>query len=350
MLGMTLRDRFTATVDAIATRLIETFELRFTREVAHLASPVMRWLDFRRRHVEPMPRTAIASDRFPLPLPPQAVVGLERLVAMFERGDDVNPYQGRGLRMRNDTSGGKRHARTDLIYADWGILHFHLPNGPIPPGRYFAPSSDWLAFCLIADTQVAFIDVRPHGDRTAFAEPELLATALRSWPDFAERHRLKGISGEDAPDKGTIHALREGGVNRFFTHEGSVYAGPGGGVMTAGVPLHLVRLEDTVADFVDQVAAQVDDPSGYYRMYPTVRLVHEPVFDLRLHEEGLGLFEATSKTLFQATSGPPSAQRSGMSGLSDLLVPPWALPSVRAAKARFDALWCEPAMPQADRT
>lgn len=234
---MTMLDRFTATVEAIAESLVGTFDLRFKREVPERAAAVTRWLDFRLRHVAPMPRSALASDRFPVPLPAAAVVGLHRLAQMFERGEDVNPYQGRGLRLRNDTSDARRHARTDLLYADWGILHFHLPNGAIPEGQYFSKPSDWLAFCLVADEQVAFIDVRPHGNRESFSDPTLLATALRSWPDFAERYRVKGVSGDAATSAPITHRAREGGLNRFFDHDGAVYVGPGGGVMASGVPL-----------------------------------------------------------------------------------------------------------------
>ncbi|MEX1826881.1 hypothetical protein [Luteibacter sp. CQ10] len=339
-------NRFTATVEAIAESLVGTFDLRFKREVAEQASPVMRWLDFRLRHVAPMPRTVVASDRFPVRLPAAAATGLHRLVKMFEHGHDVNPYQGRGLRLRNDTSDARRHVRTDLLYADWGILHFHLPNGPIPKVQYFSKPSDWLAFCLVADEQVAFIDVCAHGNRESFSEPALLATALRSWPDFAERYRVNGVSGEDAASASIIHRSREGGLNRFFVHDGAVYAGPGGGVMTSGVPLVVVRTQDRMADLVDQLVTQVSDPDGYYRTYPTVRNVGDPLFELRLHEDGLGLFEACSRTLFRADSAPTSSHRQGLLGLSDLLVPTWCLPQLRAAKASLDALWCEPAPPR----
>jgi hypothetical protein len=176
----------------------------------------------------------------------------------------------------------------------------------------------------------------------------LLATALRSWPEWAEGYRVNGVRADATPSKADIHALREGALNRFFPLDGSLYVGPGDGVMSTGVPLRVVRAQDRIGDFVEQLAAALADAASQYRSHAAVREVAHPRFDLRLYHGGLGLFEPTSKTLFQAEPSKPAAHRQGLLGLSDLLVPPWCLPQVRAAKIRFDELWCEPATPRAE--
>ncbi|WP_448096292.1 hypothetical protein [Luteibacter yeojuensis] len=231
-----------------------------------------------------------------------------------------------------------------MLYADWGILHFHLPGEPIPESQYFSKPSDWLVFCWVAEGKVAVIDVRPHGDRSAFADPELLATAFRSWPEWAERYRVRGLTADAIATQAEIHTLREAGGNRFFTFNGALYQGPGDGLMAAGIPLRVVRACDWVRACIDQIAVELADPAGQYRSYPSVCAEGHPRFDLRLHDGGLGLFEAQSKTFFRAEPCTIDRHRQALLGLSDLILPSWALSPVRANRPRFDAWWCTPGL------
>ena len=116
-----LADKFQRNIDDIATNLIGAFSLKFKQEVGNLSNPLLRWLDFRYRYIDPMPRPVVYSNKFPKQnLPKSARQGLKHIRRLIEKGKDINPYQGRGLMLRNDISGEKKDARTDLLWADWG--------------------------------------------------------------------------------------------------------------------------------------------------------------------------------------------------------------------------------------
>lgn len=107
------------------------FGLEFKREVQHLSDPLFRWLDFRLRYIDPLPRSVLVSKKFPKRLPVSAETGLHLLERRFRDGIDVNPYQSKSLIRFNDLSGEKRAKRTDFLWADWGITHLHLSDLPI---------------------------------------------------------------------------------------------------------------------------------------------------------------------------------------------------------------------------
>ncbi len=189
-----LETSFLADLENIALDLIKAFGLRYKQEQVDLSWPLMRWMDFRHRYVEPIPRPTVFSDKFHrMQLPPDAARALHQLVGMFEAGVNVNPYQGRGLIINNDTSALAGHKRTDLLFADWGILHFHLTTKLIPAGQYFSAPADYLAFCLVGGDAVAFIDVLRHPSREGFANMDLFETMARNWPEYIEQYRLRGI-------------------------------------------------------------------------------------------------------------------------------------------------------------
>lgn len=177
----TIATKFQDDVNQISSNFIAAYALKFKQEIDHLNSPLHRWLDFRFRYVDPQPRQAVFSDKFPKAnLPMHIQAGLEYIIGLIQSGSDINPYQGRGLIFRNDSSGLKKDTRTDLLWADWGILHFHLTTDPIPDGQFFSRPADYLAFCIVGGDIVAFIDVLPHPSAKGFANPELMKTVYRN--------------------------------------------------------------------------------------------------------------------------------------------------------------------------
>lgn len=170
--------RFQRNVDDIAKDFIAAYSLKFTQEVENLNSPLLRWLDFRFRYIDPQPRQVVFSDNFPKKaLPEDANAGLQNLVRLIQSGADINPYQGRGLVLRNDTSSQRGESRTDLLWADWNIHHFHLSAAPIPEGQFFSHPADYLAFCIVGGDLVAFIDVLRHPDNLGFSNPDQIGNA-----------------------------------------------------------------------------------------------------------------------------------------------------------------------------
>jgi len=59
-----LKEEFHRNIDLIATELLDAYSLKFNQEASNLSSPLLRWLDFRYRYVDPMPRQVVFSDKF----------------------------------------------------------------------------------------------------------------------------------------------------------------------------------------------------------------------------------------------------------------------------------------------
>lgn len=319
--------RFHSDLEDLATAFVHKFNLKFSKGTPNLSSPLLRWLDFRHRYVDPFPRPVVLSDKFPIAnLPDDAKKGLQQLVERFEQGANVNPYQGRGLILRNDTSGETRHARTDLLFADWGILHFHLTAKPIPAGRFFSAAADYLAFCLVGGNGVAFLDVLPHPDKLGFANVDLFDTMARNWPEFIEQFRIRGqlLPSTEPLTTTQVSNLREGGVGSFYSFNGSLYGSPGGGVTSASTPLRLTRACDQISHLVRTLAAAVDDPAGQFRTHSAVAPVANPEFRLGVSRSGLCVVETVSKTDFLLPKAVPNTEFSWMQILNDGLAPTWA--------------------------
>lgn len=337
-----LREKLWADLERLAKILIGAFDLKFSGAEDDLSSPVLRWADFRLRYVELMPRPVAFSHKFPMQnLPASAQQGLARLVERFRHGEDVNPYQGRGLTMRNDTSGASRHTRTDLLLADWGVLHFHLSDEAIPSGRYYCRPSDYLALCLVGSNVAAIIDVIRHPDRRGFADPGIFETIARSWPAYVEQFRAKGaigsgmaLSGEERTD------LRENGLNAIVQMDGNVYFPPGGGITSAGTAANATFYENQLHRYVDDLARLMTTAGNQFAAHERVIDLTSPEFSLELSPRGLCIFEATSRTCFSIPrhSGPP-ASMPWLTRLNEAFAPAWAIDLVQAQSSESDPLF-----------
>lgn len=165
--------RFFRNIDEIALDFIRMVGLEFKKEIPHLSDPLHRWMDFRLRYIDPVPRQVFLSDKFPKKLPPMVSSSLQKMVDKLQSGIDINPYQSKGLIRFNDISTKRRNKRTDLLWADWRITHLHLTDRPIQDGEYFSDrrcsnGECWLLFCIVTGDTVALVDVRAHGACQSF--------------------------------------------------------------------------------------------------------------------------------------------------------------------------------------
>lgn len=328
-------------IDDICRGLLTAFDITFSETTADQGAATSRWLDFRTRYVEPGPREIVLSDRFPKVLPESVERGFQDLLKKFRSGADVNPHQSKTL------IGHKRPGprfRTDMLFADWGMFHFHLDDEPLPPGARYTKRSDWLAFCFVTPTQVAVVDVVPHPDREnkEFADPDLMNTALRCWPMTFEHLKVRGITPDSAMTMDQIHALRTNSTNAFFNFNGHAYMSPGGGYMANNMRADgYMRLIVMNRD-IDALAKALCDPSEQFLGHDAVKGTAIPAFSMRIHEHGIGIYERASAVLFsQSASGEMDAF--GLRRLSELLLPEWAMVRVRAMKNTiFDDWFCEP--------
>lgn len=321
-----LYKRFGENIDALIERLMQIFELTHTQEIEHLSDPLLRWLDFRLRYVDPMPRPIALSNKFPkLDLPEEANTALNSFCKKIREGADINPYQGRGLTKRNDFSGQKREARTDLLWADWGIHHFHLSDKPLPKDRYFSYPADFLAFCIVGANVVAIIDVLPHPDKAGFGNPELIQTVASSWPAYIEQFKMHGIpAGGDGYSEAEIHELRSAGIAAPISLNGHLYIGPGLGISSASTSMRVTVTADRLREALRELVSAVCDSSGPFR--PTRTASSDPLnFTIAATPRGLAVFEESSQYAFLLPRPNPDGARDNFAYLHDLLLPDWAL-------------------------
>lgn len=322
-----IAQKFHGAVEAIASSFISAYALRFKQDVEHLSSPLLRWLDFRFRYVDPQPREVVFSNKFPKEgLPRNTDNGFKHLVSLIEKGKDINPYQGRGLILRHDSSGPKKGARTDLLWADWSILHFHLTAEAIPNDQFFSKPADYLAFCIVGADMVAFIDVLPHPPVSGFSNPGLMETIHENWPQYLERFELKGIvaSSEELSIE-DIHTLRANGVSYCHTHGGKAYMGPGMGITTASTSTKISLAYNHVSRYIQELAKIVCEPDSQFQA-ETGRLgIGMPNFTLALTPRGLAVYEETSKCTFLLSHPTSDGKGTFLNELCNLVAPRWAV-------------------------
>jgi len=322
-----LKVRFHRNVEQISTDLIAAYALRFEQKDSNLSNPISRWLDFRFRYIDPMPRPVIYSDRFPKSDLPRATrEALSKLAALARSGGDLNPYQGRGLILRNDSSGDVSDKRTELLWADWGIHHFHLSNEPLPTDRYFSKPADYLAFCVIAANFLAVVDVLPHGNREQFANLTLIKTIARCWPDYIKRFEMKGITADrNERTQQEIHLLRASGMSAAIAINGASYISPGGGLTSACTSLKTGMAHIHLNKCLDALAADVSDDNGKFRTDEIRGLDVEPEFSLEASPEGLCVYEQRTSTGFKLPlPDTDTDDRSYYQTIHNLILPPWA--------------------------
>ncbi len=333
-----LAKKFQADAEILAEGFIKSYGLKFSRELNHLDSPLFRWLDFVLRYVESKPRRILCSDMFPKRnLPKGAIKGLQHLANLITSGKDINPYQGRGLILKNDTSSQTRDKRTDLLWADWGVLHFHLTAAPIPEGQFFSEPSDYLAFCIVENEAVGFIDVRRHPCKKGFSDPELMTIVHRCWPQYLERSRLKGVSGlsdESARSMEEVHNLRTNGVNSFLKIDGHIYTSPGMGVTSASTSTRVSMAAMRLARLIEELARYVCNPQSGCQKTVLERGVNDPGYSLKLTPQGLVVHEKQSDIGFLLTSSPHSEVVTWLDELVNLIAPKWVVSYLASEKGQ----------------
>lgn len=327
-----LETEFQRNIDALSLSLIKVFSLKFKQEVPNLSNPLMRWLDFRLRYIDPQPRQIILSNKFPKRgMPQNTKSAFKKICKLIEAGRDINPYQGRGLILRNDFSGERHDARTDLLWADWDIYHLHLSNEPIPPNQYFSRPADYLAFCLVGGNLIAFIDILRHPSKEGFANPELIETVAQNWPRYMDQFQLHGISPSRGHTQDEIHTLRSNGCTPSLTINNTAYIGPGMGITSAATPTKVTLTADRVRAFARDLAVAVQDPSGSFRTETITALEEQAEFSLAPTAHGLVVYEAKSQHAFHLPESQPYKAPTPMEAFHDLLLPKWACQALVAS-------------------
>jgi len=276
-------------------------------------------MDFRLRYVDAIPRSIIYSDRFRRNIPVHILRALQKFELKLRMGEDINPYQSKGM-VANDFSGRNKVNRTDLLWADWKIQHFHLTEADPLPENYFTPRSGWQLFTIIEGPQCFFIDVLPHPKGAEYANRELLNTVKRCLPQYIDRFELKGILPGDDFTQQQHYKLRRAGVATPFYSDGKVYMGPGGGITTAGTALNVTMKGAKVRSLVDALASYVCSSDSDIQRHIIGQGINEPEFLLCLTPRGLAVLEKKSDHAF-VLPRLNETQSSLLADLHDMLLP-----------------------------
>ena len=311
-------------LDAVSRNLIDAFRLGYSEDVPELTCPLLRWMDFRLRRIDPRPRRALPSKGFWRRFPEHVRPALNRFLAKARNGDDLNFFLSKTLK-GNDTSGKKRGLRTDHLWADWGIFHAHLPPSDPEPDAEFCRPSDWLLFFTVWNDAIGLIDVRPHAD-VEWGDTSLLERAIRSWPERYRRVSAPGIlPSRKAPfTAAEIGRMRKGGVGRLVEVDGVTYFPPGLGPTSAATSLNVTLAADRVRRYARDVETQFLDPgTGFVARAAELGAdVPQLAFAMRpSHPHELGVACTRSRafsTLDGRETGTPAAL------LMDAFLPDWS--------------------------
>lgn len=314
-----LRIQFRKELEEVCELLISSFGLSHSRQDAHLSSPLFRWMDFRLRYIDPIPRKILYSDRFPKAIPVHIQRALEKLEAKIQLGEDINPYQSIGI-ISNDVSAKKKVSRTDRLWADWKIQHFHLIEDDPPTGEYFVPRSGWQLFAIVEGNEIFLIDALPHLKGAEYSDIELLQTVRRCIPQYLERFELEGILPATNPTKEELDELRKAGVAVPLSLDGKVHMGPGGGITTASTALKVTMAADRVLAHMDALASYVCDPESEMQRHVVDKGIEDPEFHFCITAGGLTIYEARSDCGF-ALPRPVVKGASPLAQLHDMLLP-----------------------------
>jgi len=319
-------NNFIADLDDIANNFIEIFGLKHTAEIGNLSEPLLRWLDFRLRYIDSRPREVYLSNQFPKKLTKGAEKSFQHILQKVQDGEDINPYQGRGLILHHDTSGKKKQNRTDLLWADWGIIHLHLCDKPIPSGHYFSERSKWLLFALVGADFFAVIDIRDHNEEDLFANQELIEIVGETWPELLEPYELKRvIAPTDSLSSEDRKRLRKSGVSGFLAIGEKVYMGPGMGVSRASTSTRVSLAMTNVRTYAKEFARVVSAFDSEFQLDARSEKINNPKFNLCITPRGIAVYEAHLDKAWLLPRKVPNSGFNYIADLNDLVAPEWAV-------------------------
>ena len=134
-----LKNKFWNDLQEIAKSLCKSHNLHYNPNVE---SHIRRWISYVSRLIKPKKRITKFSNKFWSRVPPKYLQVVHLLADKFNQGENINPYQSRTIKSNNLSEKASR--RTDLLWANWKIHHFHLSTSTIPEDDGFYPRSDYL--------------------------------------------------------------------------------------------------------------------------------------------------------------------------------------------------------------
>lgn len=211
--------------DFLSYILIELQALGVSPPSKDLTECALLLFKLQRRCPESRPRSIRVSTVFTLP--DELHKGFGLLCDAIRRGDNLRPYLSRQT---------YKVKKSDGLLDDWGIHHLHMGEGFQSNGLIEGTLT--VAFALIADECVYFIDALPHGPDypDTWVEEQLIHVIDQNWPEL-----LASNSRDLTPDTFSSEErlrFREMRVNVTVAKpSGEVVFSPGGGFMADGTSI-----------------------------------------------------------------------------------------------------------------
>lgn len=198
-----------------------------------------------KRVVLPKPRGIVKSREFICP--PELDHALEFLESKISTGESLNGHLSRQI---------VNLEYRDALLNDWGIQHLHLGTAPDPQGRPLVEGTSRLLFVRFAGDTAYLVQILDHH---AFAEQRLLQIIHDNWPQVLEPYRLpENVSLIHPLSETERKQARKVGITAAVEmSDGTVYHPPGGGLMSDGTALVVIRQADRTLDLLEEVTAFV---------------------------------------------------------------------------------------------
>lgn len=330
-----LHQRLIDDLNKVCVLLIEMYGLKYSKGDDKLSSPLIRWLDFVSRYIPCCKRQFLLStelqSKIKNELPKEAIEQLRKFLRRSIDGSDLNPFQGKGLIQHNDTSNIKKQKRTDLLYADWGIHHFHL-SSEIDPEEYFSVRSDWLLFSLVYDDVICCVDVSHHKDKNVFSRRKMLEIIYRNWPSILEPYNMGGIGRGKNWNDSEISGLRKAGVASCHSIDDKVFFPMGKGLTMAGIPLKNTFMEQNVMHGVSCIVNTIEDPQSKLNQTG----YNSPEYEFSIYPEGLCLYDVNNDVAY--TFNQAGNERHALNLMHSLITPSWVCQKIKEKIRTDDSL------------
>ena len=190
---------------------------------------ILQYYSYLRKKAFEGPHEILKSEEFSCP--EEVKSGFEKLEKIIEEGGDIRPYFNRTA---SDLT------EYDDMFADWGIMHFHLGDEMIP-GKNLVKRGGPVLFAYMHDDKVYLINIFAHGH---WSDKEVIQLMYNNWPELLESYTLKGVVAiSHEPNANEIKRLREYGVMYSFSITDS--KGEQIFLMPPGLGLNTVRTSNT---------------------------------------------------------------------------------------------------------
>lgn len=175
---------------------------------------------------------------------------VDRMIAASQAGQDLTPFMSSRI---------NKPRFNDLLWNDWGITHFHLGNQN--SDGTISRTSD-LLFVFPTETHLHLIDIRTH---ESFEEFEFVEILHRNWPQAIAHYKEVLASNVQPKPKTELFQIARNANVKFSlpieVSDGTVYHPPGGGYMTSGVSIQVVRQAHRRLNILGSLCRQIEENS-----------------------------------------------------------------------------------------